>query len=213
MNDILTKRKTIKISLQPFPSSNTFTAGQTINSSKHKTNPFVTTWVNNDRNLKQINSTENRLVRCSSNLSHQVGTIFSHSTTRNEAINYVKRLKSSERSILSKKKSLLIKTTSKLKVSCATLIQSLIRGYLFRKHFKYKRQSQSHFAFRQVENIECINYNNIKLHKRDFVYFIRNEYMNKIILRNCENIKNKIIYIQLWYKQYYYAKKKQQLFL
>ena len=212
MNDILTKRKTIKISLQPFPSSNTFTAGQTINSSKHKTNPFVTTWVNNDRNLKQINSTENRLVRCSSNLSHQVGTIFSHSTTRNEAINYVKRLKSSERSILSKKKSLLIKTTSKLKASCATLIQSLIRGYLFRKHFKYKRQSQSHFSLRQVENIECINYNKIKLHKRDFVYFIRNEYMNKIILRNCENVKNKIIYIQLWYKQYYYAKKNSSYF-
>ena len=207
MNDILTKRKTIKISLQPFPSSNTFTSGQTGASSKHKTNPFVTTWVNNDRNLKQINSTENRLVRCSSNLSHQVGTIFSHSTTRDEAINYVKRLKSSEKSILSKKKSLLIKTTSKLKATCATLIQSLIRGYLFRKHFKYKRQLQSHFALRQVENIECINYSHIKLRKRDFVYFIRNEFMRKIIFRNCDNVKNKIIYIQLWYKQYYYSKK------
>ena len=70
MNEILSKRKnfTININYQ----------------GKNNLNPFVKHWVDTNKNLKQINSTEKTLTRCSSNLSHQVGSIFSNEAIRDE---------------------------------------------------------------------------------------------------------------------------------
>ena len=135
MNEILSKRKnfTININYQ----------------GKNNLNPFVKHWVDTDKNLKQINSTEKTLTRCSSNLSHQVGSIFSNEAIRDEAINYVKRVKTpikqqqSKQNIYYAPKKTSLKINYKVKVTYCVLIQSFFRGYLIRKKMFQKQRKDT----------------------------------------------------------------------
>lgn len=136
MNEILSKRKQFTITTINYQGQNNL-------------NPFVKHWVDTNKNLKQINSTEKTLTRCSSNLSHQVGSIFSNETIRDEAINYVKRVKTpikqkqSKQNIYFAPKKTSLQINYKVKVNYCVLIQSFFRGYLIRKKMWQKQRKDT----------------------------------------------------------------------
>lgn len=148
MNEILSKRKNVKITLQ--------------NPRHCKFNPYVKNWVETDKNLKIINDNEKTLARCSSNLSRQVGNIFSNEVIRDEAINYVKRIKTPIKKIFSQKSEKLFNAPRKkenainykMKVTSCVLIQKWYRGYLFRRthYFQRQRKEQIIYNSRPLEN-------------------------------------------------------------